>query len=160
MANEGLVNCKKCGTLFFKNSEREICEECFKKECLEIDKIREFIDSTGKDKITPDEICGAMNLDKNYFNELLSRGKLLKILPKLSMKCRFCGAELENDEKTSFTCKKCTLKFSPKANQLKEKGINLIKHQEEARNIQRRLRGGISSLDTSSRYGFVQNYTL
>ena len=36
---DGLINCKKCGTLFFKTSGREICEECFKKELDLIDNI-------------------------------------------------------------------------------------------------------------------------
>ena len=32
MTKDGLINCKKCGTLFFKTSQREVCDECFKKE--------------------------------------------------------------------------------------------------------------------------------
>ena len=40
MAKDGLINCKKCGTLFFKTSGREICEECFNKELEVIDGIK------------------------------------------------------------------------------------------------------------------------
>ena len=81
-------------------------------------------------------------------------------MPKISIKCRFCGAELENDEKTGFTCKKCLLKFSPKVNELKKKGLNVSKYEEEARNLNRRLRGGMNTNANSTRYGFIQNYDL
>ena len=43
MTKDGLINCKKCGTLFFKNSGREVCEECFKKELELIYQIKSFI---------------------------------------------------------------------------------------------------------------------
>ena len=49
---DGLVNCKKCGTLFFKTSGREVCEECFKKELEVIDSIKDFFIKSGKEKFT------------------------------------------------------------------------------------------------------------
>ena len=160
MAKDGLVNCKKCGTLFFKNSGREICDECFKKELELIDDIVAFVNSTGKEKVTLDEISSTKSISVEELEDLVTRGRLFKILPKISIKCRFCGAELEDDEKSGFTCKKCLLKFSPKANELEKKGINLNKYEFEAKNLNRRLRGGMSSRDNSSRYGFIQNYDL
>ena len=160
MAKDGLVNCKKCGTLFFKNSGREICDECFKKELELIDKIVAFVNSNGKDKVTLDEISSGMTLPLADLEDLVTRGRLFKILPKISIKCRFCGVELEDDEKSGFTCKKCLLKFSPKANELEKKGINLHKYELEAKTLNRRLRGGMSSGDNANRYGFIQNYDL
>ena len=160
MAKDGLVNCKKCGTLFFKNSGREICDECFKKELELIDKIVAFINSSGKDKVTLDEISSAMTLPLADLEDLVTRGRLFKILHKISIKCRFCGVELEDDEKAGFTCKKCLLKFSPKVNELEKKGLNVHKYELEARNLNRRLRGGMSTSDNANRYGFIQNYDL
>lgn len=158
---QGLINCKKCGTLFFKTSEREICEECFKKELDTIDEIKQYITSTGKDKVPIDEIAQHVNsVSEQDLEDLISRGRLFAILPKISVKCRFCGAELENDEKTGFTCKKCLLKFSPKVNELEKKGLKINKYEEEARNLNRRLRGGMNTHNTTSRYGFIQNYDL
>lgn len=161
MANNGLINCKKCGTLFFKTSEREVCEECYRKEGETIDKIRAFIISSKKDKVSLEEI--SQNIEDimvSDLEDLISRGRLFTILPKILVKCRFCGAELENDEKTGFTCKKCILKFSPKVNELQKKGLNISKYEEEAKNLNRRLRGGMNSANTSTRYGFIQNYDL
>ena len=160
MAKDGLINCKKCGTLFFKNSGREVCEECFKKELDVIDNIKNYIVSTQKNKVPIEEIANALSMAKTELEDLIIRGRLFTVLPKISVKCRFCGVELENDEKTGFTCKKCLLKFSPKVNELEKKGLNVQKYQEEAKNINRRLRGGMNTADNDSRYGFIQNYDL
>ena len=130
MAKDGLINCKKCGTLFFKNSGREVCEECFKKELDLIDEIRGYIVSNQKQKYALDEIAQATNTSKAELEDLIIRGRLFTVLPKLLVKCRFCGVELEDDEKTGFTCKKCLLKFSPKVNELEKKGLNVQKYQE------------------------------
>ena len=132
MAKDGLINCKKCGTLFFKTSEREICEECYNKELEIIDNIKKYIISSKKDNVTVEEIAqNVENTSVSDLDDLISRGRLFTILPKISIKCRFCGAELENDEKTGFTCKKCLLKFSPKVNELKKKGLNVSKYEED-----------------------------
>jgi len=160
MAKDGLINCKKCGTLFFRNSGREVCEECFKKELEIIDNIKNYIVQLQKNKVPIEEIANAVSLPKTEIEDLIIRGRLFAVLPKISVKCRFCGVELENDEKTGFTCKKCLLKFSPKVNELEKKGLNVQKYQEEAKNINRRLRGGMNTADNDTRYGFIQNYDL
>ncbi len=161
MAKDGLINCKKCGTLFFKNSGREVCEECFKKELELIDDIRNCVNSIKKDKVTLEDIEQALNIQRAELEDLITRGRLFVVLPKISIKCRFCGVELEDDEKTGFTCKKCLLRFSPKVNQLEKKGLNVLKYEEEARKINRRLRGGMNTTaDNNTRYGFIQNYDL
>ena len=160
MAKDGLINCKKCGTLFFKNSGREVCEECFKKELELIDEIKKYVLSVQKNKVPIEEISNALSISKAEFEDLIIRGRLFAILPRVSVKCRFCGVELENDEKTGFTCKKCLLRFSPKVNELEKKGLNVQKYQEEAKNINRRLRGGMNTADNNTKYGFIQNYDL
>ncbi len=161
MARDGLVNCKKCGTLFFRTSEREICEECYRKELEVIDEIKKYIITSAKEKVTIDDIVqNVANTTEQELEDLISRGRLFAILPKISVKCRFCGAELENDEKTGFTCKKCLLKFSPKVNELEKKGLRIKKYEEEARSLNRRLRGGMNTQNTATRYGFIQNYDL
>lgn len=160
MAKDGLINCKKCGTLFFKNSGREVCEECFKKELELIDSIRAFVISNSKEKVILEEIEEATGVPKAELEDLIARGRLFTVLPKISVKCRFCGVDLEDDEKTGFTCKKCLLRFSPKVNEMEKKGLNVRKYEEEARNINRRLRGGMNTADNNTRYGFIQNYDL
>ncbi len=160
MGKDGLVNCKKCGTLFFKSSGREVCDECFRKELDVIDVIVKFVQNSANDKITLDEISASTGVSIDELEDLISRGRLFKALPKIFIKCRFCGASLDDNEKTGFTCKKCLLKFSPKVNELEKKGLNVRKYEEEARTLNRRLRGGMSTAENGSRYGFIQNYDL
>ncbi len=158
MAKDGLTNCKKCGTLFFKKSEREICDECYKKELELIDSISDFALKKNT-KVTIDEISAGINVPVDELEDLITRGRLFRILPKVSIKCRFCGVELEDDEKSGFTCKKCLLKFSPKVNELEKK--NSQSYDKKARSLNRRLRGGMNTVDdTRQRYGFIQNYDL
>lgn len=161
MAKDGLINCKKCGTLFFKKSEREICDECYKAELELIDKIADFVNSK-ENKQSLDDIYAELNIPVDELEDLVSRGRLFRILPKISIKCRFCGVELQDDEKTGFTCKKCLMKFSPKANELERKGLlNADSFEKKARTLNRRLRGGMNTLeDEQQRYGFIQNYDL
>lgn len=163
MAQHELVNCKKCGTLFFKTSGREICEECFKKELDVIDNIKRVVQNSEQDKIPLEDLPKITGIELADLKDLIERGRLFAILPKISLKCRFCGIELADDEKTSFTCKSCLLKFSPKVNELQRKGLDVHKYEKEARNLSRRLRGGYrvnTSSDNSRRFGFIQNYDL
>ena len=74
MAQGGLINCKKCGTLFFKTSEREICEECFKKELDTIDEIKTYIVSTKKDIINH-----KIKADTAIVQETISKEETIKI---------------------------------------------------------------------------------
>ena len=160
MAKDGLINCKKCGTLFFKTSGREICEECFNKELEVIDGIKNYVKSFKGAQISIDELSKETNISREDIEDLLSRGRLFSILTRISVKCRFWGVELEDDEKTGFTCKNCLMKFSPKVNELEKKGLSVKKYEEEARNLKRRLRGGMNTVDNSNRFGFIQNYDL
>lgn len=165
MAKDGLTNCKKCGTLFFKTSGREICNECFKKELEVIDHIKTVINNSGRNKIPIEEVSTMTNVEMDELKDMITRGRLFTVLPKISIKCRFCGIELSDDEKPSFVCKNCTMKFSPKLNELASKNSDASKYEQEAKSLNRRLRGGYrtniaSENENSRRYGFIQNYDL
>ena len=161
MAQDKVANCINCGKAFLKTSEREICDECFKKENAQIEKIKRYILSSGKTKVVLDDIVkNVPETTSEMLTDMISRGRLFSMLPKISLKCRFCGAELENDEKAGFTCKKCVMKFSPKMDELEKKGLNVRKYEEEARTLNRRLRGGMNSPNSENRFGFIKNYGL
>ena len=70
MAKDGLINCKKCGTLFFKNSGREVCEECFKKELDIIDEIRNYVKNSSKEKISLEDISDSISISKNDLEDI------------------------------------------------------------------------------------------
>ena len=162
MTKDGLINCKKCGAMFFKTSGREICENCYKKELDVIDGIKDVIASNGSSKITLEKLSGIAGVDLTELKNLVSRGKLTSVLNRLALKRRFCGIELKDDEKTGFTCKECLLKFSPNVNELKRAGVEVSKREQDAKTIDRRLRGGYRTVltDNAHRFGFIQNYDL
>lgn len=111
MSQSTLLNCKKCGTLFLKGN-RDVCENCFRAEMRLADSIKSFVLKNEK-KLTLDEISDALDLKKTEIEEFFEKGRLFSILPKLIIKCKFCGVEIPDDQKTGFVCQKCMQKFSP-----------------------------------------------
>lgn len=150
----GLINCKKCGSLFIKGS-RDICDNCFKAELELVEKIKSFVNKNPNPKTTLEEIINELGINKNELEELIEKGRLFSIMPKLLIKCRFCGIEIEDDQKSSFVCTKCLNKFSPKGDLAK---INALKEEQQQKEISEKKIRRIYVQDTKSRCGFIQNY--
>ena len=89
MTVHGLVNCKKCGTLFFKTSGREICDECFKKELDTIDNIKAVIQKSEADKIPLEDLPAMTGLDLDELKDLIERGRLFTVLPRIAINADF-----------------------------------------------------------------------
>ncbi len=149
----GLINCKKCGSLFIKGA-RDICDNCFKAELEQVDKIKAFINKRGEGKTTIEEIVNELGINKNELEELIEKGRLFSVMPKLIIKCRFCGIEIEDEQKSSFVCTKCLNKFSPKGDLAK---INALKEEQQKQISEKRVRRTYSE-GPKSRCGFIQNY--
>ena len=150
----GLINCKKCGSLFIKGS-RDICDNCFKAELELVEKIKSFVNKNPNPKTTLEEIINELGINKNELEELIDKGRLFSVMPKLLIKCRFCGIEIEDDQKSSFVCTKCLNKFSPKGDLAK---INALKEEQQQKEISEKKIRRIYVQDTKSRCGFIQNY--
>ena len=150
----GLINCKKCGSLFIRGS-RDICDNCFKAELELVEKIKAFVIKNPNPKTTLEEITNELGINKNELEELIEKGRLFSIMPKLLIKCRFCGIEIEDDQKTSFVCTKCLNKFSPKGDLAK---INALKEEQQQKEIFEKKTRRTSTQGSRSRCGFIQNY--
>ena len=150
----GLINCKKCGSLFVKGS-RDICDNCFKAELELVDNIKAFVNKNPQQKTTLEDIINELGINKNELEDLIEKGRLFSIMPKLLIKCRFCGIEIEDDQKTNFVCTKCLNKFSPKGDLAK---INALKEEQQQKEISERKIRRIYKQDSKSRCGFIQNY--
>ncbi len=150
----GLINCKKCGSLFIRGS-RDICDNCFKAELELVEKIKAFVIKNPNPKTTLEEITNEIGINKNELEELIEKGRLFSIMPKLLIKCRFCGIEIEDDQKTSFVCTKCLNKFSPKGDLAK---INALKEEQQQNEFFERKIRRTSTEGQKSRCGFIQNY--
>lgn len=148
-----LVNCKKCGALFVKSSNRDICDACHKREVSYTDSIKNYIHASGKAKVTLDEIIQGTGLKKEEVELLFEKGKLFGVMNKISIKCRFCGIEFECEQKPSFVCPSCINKFTKK-----ELGKVNGSFEEKEKQIKARKSSSLSG--TGSRYGFIQNFVL
>lgn len=154
-----LVNCKKCGSLFIKNS-RDICENCFSTEIELIDKIKHFVNENSQNKVNLSEIIKELKIDKLDLEDLIERGKLFSIMPKLIIKCRFCGVEIEDEQsKINFICTKCLNKFSPKGELAK---INALKEEqkEKEKELSSKKTRRAYFQDSKDRCGFIQNFDI
>ncbi len=147
-----LVNCKKCGALFVKSGNRDICDGCYKEEVKETDAIKTYIYGTGKTKLTFDEIVTGTGLDKDEVKHLFEIGRLFGVMDKITVKCSFCGSEFECDQKPSFICQNCLNKF-------KKKG-EINASFKGAQNSDLKVRKTSTHITNESRYGFIQNYEL
>lgn len=150
----GLINCKKCGSLFIRGS-RDICDNCFKAELELVDKIKSFVNKNPNPKTTLEEIVNEIGINKNELEDLIEKGRLFSIMPKLLIKCRFCGIEIEDEQKSSFICTKCLNKFSPKGDLAK---INALKEEQQQKEIFEKKIRRTSTQGSRSRCGFIQNY--
>ncbi len=150
----GLINCKKCGSLFVRGS-RDICDNCFKAELELVEKIKTFINKNPNPKTTLEEIVSEIGINRNELEDLIEKGRLFSVMPKLLIKCRFCGIEIEDDQKSSFVCTKCLNKFSPKGDLAK---INALKEEQQQKEISEKKIRRIYAQDSKSRCGFIQNY--
>lgn len=150
----GLINCKKCGSLFIKGS-RDICDNCFKAELEVVEKIKTFINKKEGQKTTIEEIVAELDINKNELEELIEKGRLFSVMPKLIIKCRFCGIEIEGDQKSSFVCTKCLNKFSPKGDLAR---INALKEEQYQKEISEKKVRRTFTQGSKSRCGFIQNY--
>lgn len=150
----GLINCKKCGSLFIKGS-RDICDNCFKAELEVVEKIKTFINKKEGQKTTVEEIVAELGINKNELEELIEKGRLFSVMPKLIIKCRFCGIEIEGDQKSSFVCTKCLNKFSPKGDLAR---INALKEEQYQKEISEKKVRRTFTQGSKSRCGFIQNY--
>ena len=156
MAQGSLINCKKCGTLFVKGT-REICDTCYKGEVDLADRIKNYIQSTEKAKVSADEILLATKIGRGEFEKLFEKGRLFSVMNKITIKCRFCGIEFECEHKAGFVCPKCIMKFSNKS------GFGNVAKPENAIEESKK-RTKIADKHTlpagQERYGFIQNYQL
>ncbi len=152
----GLINCKKCGSLFIRGA-RDICDNCFKAELELVDKIKAFINKNPNPKTTLEEIINEIGISKNELEDLIEKGRLFSVMPKLLIKCRFCGIEIEDEQKSSFVCTKCLNKFSPKGDLAK---INALKEEQQQKDFfEKKIRRTYTE-GSKSRCGFIQNYNF
>ena len=90
----GLINCKKCGSLFIKGA-RDICDNCYKAELEVVEKIKTFINQNPNPKTTLEEIISAVGISKHELEDLIEIFLFFFVLSILFIKCCFCDIVIE-----------------------------------------------------------------
>ncbi len=108
-----LVNCPRCGALFLKKNNRDVCDKCFKERIELAENIIKYAESFPNDKVHIKQVLEHFKISINELEYLLTNFKLVSIEDKLVMNCAKCGVIMPATSQFSKICRKC-------ANELKQ----------------------------------------
>lgn len=87
-----VVNCPKCGSIYIKNKFRDVCDDCFKKEEEEFDKVYQFLRIRKNRAATIPRIVEATGVDEELLLKFIRTGRLkVATFPNLGYPCDKCG---------------------------------------------------------------------
>jgi len=87
-----LAKCKRCGAIFQKVIERDLCPVCLAKEEEEFQKVKEFFRRHPKARL--EEVSEATGVEKKVILEFVKEGRLQvasEVQPVLELFCERCG---------------------------------------------------------------------
>ncbi|WP_026694343.1 TIGR03826 family flagellar region protein [Peribacillus kribbensis] len=101
-----LMNCPACGSLFVKNSVRDVCEKCYKEEQKEFDKVYHYIRKRENRTATIDQVIENTGVEEELLLKFIRTGRLnLAQFPNLGYPCAKCGT-LIREGKLCTSCNK------------------------------------------------------
>ncbi|WP_078543842.1 TIGR03826 family flagellar region protein [Litchfieldia alkalitelluris] len=87
-----LANCPKCGTLFLKNTIREVCDGCYKEEEKSFTTVYEFIRKRENRTATVKEVVAGTGVNEDLIYRFIRTGRLnLAHFPNIGYPCQKCG---------------------------------------------------------------------
>lgn len=99
-----LANCPRCGKLFVKNGIRDICDECYKKEEEQFDKVYKFIRKRENRSATLKQVNEGTGVPEDIIIRFIKQGRLrTKMMENLTYPCERCGAPIHEGR----LCEKC-----------------------------------------------------
>lgn len=87
-----LARCKRCGAIFQKVIDRDLCPSCLEKEEEEFRKVKEFFRQHPKARL--EEVSEATGVDRKVILEFLKEGRLQiaeSAEPVVELFCERCG---------------------------------------------------------------------
>jgi flagellar operon protein (TIGR03826 family) len=88
-----LENCPSCGSLFVKNKFRDICENCYREEEKEFEKVYNFLRKRENRMATMAQVVGATGVKESLLMKFIKTGRLkIAQFPNLGYPCDRCGA--------------------------------------------------------------------
>lgn len=149
----GLINCKKCGSVFRK-SFRDICPACIEKEFNQIKIINEYVKKHDSDGVSLSEISQELGISSSDIQLYISKGHLNEASSLIRQNCRICGQKLPENYSKQFVCAKCKEGV--------KQTIEEVKFEAKVNKAVKRTSGFKSSVKEdakkSTRFGFKKNY--
>ncbi|HZG59670.1 MAG TPA: TIGR03826 family flagellar region protein [Anoxybacillus sp.] len=88
-----LENCPNCGRLFVRNQFRDICENCYREEEKEFEKVYNFLRKRENRLATIAQIVEATGVKESLLMKFIKTGRLkIAQFPNLGYPCDRCGA--------------------------------------------------------------------
>ncbi|MGE8206888.1 TIGR03826 family flagellar region protein [Heyndrickxia sp. NPDC080065] len=87
-----LQNCPRCGTLYVRNSFRDVCEKCYKEEEKKYEIVYTFLKKQENRSATKDIVVEKTGVDEELIFKWIRKGRLqLTRFPNLGYPCAKCG---------------------------------------------------------------------
>ncbi|MBD8071392.1 TIGR03826 family flagellar region protein [Bacillus sp. PS06] len=100
-----LANCPNCGAVFVRNTIREVCETCYKKEEIHFKTVYEFIRKRENRTATIPEVVEATGVEEELIYRFIRIGKLqVAQFPNIGYPCSKCGTLIREGK----LCGDCT----------------------------------------------------
>lgn len=113
-----LVNCQKCGKVFFCTGGRPICPECNELDSADFQKVRDFVKENLKVPI--DIVSEETGVPAEKIRQYLHDGLLEEAQSTEEFKCQLCGKSIDTGN-YCFTCMNKLKKGFSKGSDKKEK---------------------------------------
>lgn len=99
-----LANCSRCGNIFVKTSIRDVCDECYRKEEEDFEKVNNFLKKRENRMASMVQVIEATGVEEDVILKFIRKGRIRLInFPNLGYPCEKCGTPI----RTGKLCKKC-----------------------------------------------------
>ncbi|WP_409295735.1 TIGR03826 family flagellar region protein [Peribacillus sp. SCS-26] len=100
-----ILNCPSCDAIFVQNSVRDVCENCYKEEQTEYEKVYNYIRKRENRMATIEQVVETVGIDQELLLKFIRTGKLkLAQFPNLGYPCAKCGTLIREGK----LCGSCT----------------------------------------------------
>lgn len=99
-----LSNCPRCNALFMKGV-RTVCENCYKEEELQFEKVYQYIKKKQNRSATVDDVVESTGVERELIMKFVKEHRLhTSMFPNLSYACEKCGSSIQEGK----ICNACT----------------------------------------------------
>lgn len=100
-----LLNCPTCGKIYLNHSVRDVCDECYRKEEADYDRVYRFLRKRENRAATIETIAQTTGVEENLLYKWVRKGRLHAAqFPNLGYPCDRCG-KLIKEGKLCESCR-------------------------------------------------------